>query len=133
MIRFLFLAVTLLPAVVYAEDASQTNNTAKDMLTRAGIPRATVEAQDAWERCTDAAIDRFAAQPEPAREVAEAALAACVPEEIAYAQEGARDPIMQRVGVNLAGLQDAIEKTAMPGLLARIMALRAVRQGGSAR
>src|SRR5437762_3402056 len=111
MIHFLLLAVALSPAVVYAQD--EINNIAKDMLARAGTPRAAVEAQDAWQRCTDAAIDRFATQPEPAREVAEAALATCVPEEIAFAQEDAKDPIMRRVGVTLGGLHDAIEKTAL--------------------
>ena len=61
--------------------------------------------------------------------IATAAIAACIPEEIRYAQESAKDPFMQRIGATVGGIQDAIENAAMPGLLARTMAIRASRQG----
>jgi uncharacterized protein YecT (DUF1311 family) len=90
---------------------------AKDMLVRAGIPRAEVEAQDAWEICTETAVDRFADQPEPARTVAEAAMATCTTEKIKY---------MLATGMNPA-YSSAVEQATMPQLLARVMAVRAAR------
>jgi hypothetical protein len=90
---------------------------AKDMLVRAGTPRAEVEAQDVWEICTETAVDRFADQPESARTVAEAAMATCTTEKIKY---------MRATGMNPA-YSGAVEQATMPGLLARVMAVRAAR------
>jgi hypothetical protein len=122
-----FLAVVLIStSAADADDPSR--ELAKDMLVRAGTPRAEAEAQDAWLKCTEGAVVKFAPQSEPATIVATAAIAACIPEEIRYAQESVKDPTMRRVGATVGGMQEAIEKAAMPDLLARTMAIRASRQ-----
>jgi enamine deaminase RidA (YjgF/YER057c/UK114 family) len=86
-----------------------------EALVRAGIPRPEVEAMAAWDDCTEAAVDTFADQPEPARTVAEAAMATCVGEEGKYLiATHINDP-------------SALREATMPDLLARVMAIRAAR------
>jgi hypothetical protein len=119
----LLAALSILTAIT-----TKADEVVKDALKRAGVPPAQVEAQDAWENCTEHAVLKFAPQSEPATIVATAVIAACVPETILYAQIMAEDPIMKKAGVTLAGMQDSIEKASMPELLAKIMAVRASRQ-----
>jgi hypothetical protein len=73
----------------------------------------------AWSDCTEGAVDRVADQPEPARTVAEAAIAACWPEKYRYTAAMGDAPIV-------ANLQ-AIDEASMPDLVARVMANRAAR------
>jgi uncharacterized protein YecT (DUF1311 family) len=108
-------------------DNSRTEEVVKDALVRAGIPRAEVEAQAAWEDCTDAAVDHFADQAELARTIAEAAIATCEVAEIRCAEEAVKDAIMQQAGATLIGMQHSIETATTPRLLARVMAIRAAR------
>jgi len=89
-----------------------------DALIHAGIPRPVVEAMAAWDDCTEAAVDKFADQPESAHTVVEAAMATCTAEKYKY---------MRAKGIiNLAG-PSALEQEMMPQLLARVMAIRAAR------
>jgi hypothetical protein len=113
---------------IFTATTTRADEVVKDVLKRAGIPPAEVEAQDTWENCTEHAILKFAPQSDPAIIVATAVMAACVPEEIRYAQIMAEDPIMEKVGATVSGMQDSIEKASMPELLAKIMAVRASRQ-----
>jgi hypothetical protein len=108
-------AVSRPEAVPAPAPQPSTNDVVKDLLVGAGIPRAEVEAQAAWDGCTEAAVDHFADQPEPARTVAEAAMAACVAEEGKY---------MIATGIRYPA---SIEEATMPKLLARVMAIRAAR------
>ncbi|HEY8871772.1 MAG TPA: hypothetical protein VIM52_01990 [Stellaceae bacterium] len=88
---------------------------ADEILESAGMSRGEIEASEAWDRCTEAAIDRFADQPEPAATIVEGAMATCAPE---------RMKLMRAMGISYP---EAIEKAAPPGLLARVMAVRAFR------
>jgi hypothetical protein len=74
-----------------------------------------ITAITAWDRCTKAAIDRYADQPEPARTVAEAAIAACQIEEVRY---------MQALGLKFL---ESVTETAIPELTAHVMEVRAAR------
>jgi len=89
---------------------------ANDILVGAGIPRSQVEALSAWDDCTEHAVDLFADQSEPARTVAEAAMASCVLEKGKY-----------MIAIGVANPQ-ALEEATMPGLLARVMTIRAARE-----
>lgn len=71
----------------------------------------------AWEHCTEAAVDVFAGQPDPAATIVEAAFGACGGEEGVY---------MVMAGIRYA---ESIRETYRPGLLARVMAIRALRKG----
>jgi len=95
--------------------APSTESVANDALIRAGIPRPVVEAMAAWDKCTEAAVDKFADQPESAHTVAEAAMAICTAEKHKY---------MLADGI---AYPDAVEQATMPHLLARVMAVRAAR------
>jgi uncharacterized protein YecT (DUF1311 family) len=95
--------------------APSTESVANDALVRAGIPRPEVEAMAAWDECTEAAVDKFADQPESAHTVAEAAMATCTAEKYKY---------MLATGI---AIPDAVEQATMPHLLARVMAVRAAR------
>jgi uncharacterized protein YecT (DUF1311 family) len=92
-----------------------------------GTPWASIEAHYAWDTCTETAVDKFADQPEPAETVATAAVASCLSEKILLAQESIKDPIMQRVGATLGDMEQSIENSSRPSLLARVMAIRAAR------
>jgi uncharacterized protein YecT (DUF1311 family) len=96
---------------------SRLDDEVNDVLVRAGMPRPVVEAMAAWDGCTEAAVDKFADQPEPARTVAEAAMATCRAEEYKY---------MRAAGINVTD-PAAVEQAWMPDLLARVMAIRAAR------
>jgi uncharacterized protein YecT (DUF1311 family) len=87
--------------------APSTEAVANDALVRAGIPRPEVEAMAAWDECTEAAVDKFADQPESAHTVAEAAMAICTAEKHKY---------MLADGI---AYPDAVEQATMPHLLAR--------------
>ena len=102
-------------SVVCSDQERRQKEIANDILIDAGMPRAEVEAMDHWDNCTSHAIDLFADQPEPARTVAEAAMASCVLEKAKY---------MIAIGVSYP---TAVEEAAMPRLLARVMAIRAAR------
>jgi hypothetical protein len=95
---------------------STDRDLANDMLMRAGISRSQVEAMSAWADCADHAVHLFADQPEPARAVAEAAMASCVSEKARY-----------MIAIGVANPQ-AMEEATTPGLLARVMAIRAARK-----
>jgi uncharacterized protein YecT (DUF1311 family) len=99
-----------------------------DIYQRAGgTPWAEIEARDAWDTCTETAVDKFSDQPEPAETVVTAAVASCLSEKILLAQESIKDPIMRRVGAALADMEQSIENSSRPSLLARVMAVRAAR------
>jgi uncharacterized protein YecT (DUF1311 family) len=68
---------------------AESRERVNDALVEAGIPRAQVEAMTAWHDCTEAAVDKFADQPESARTVAEAAMAICTDEEYSLSELGA--------------------------------------------
>ncbi len=104
---------------------SDVEKDAIDALVHAGKPRAQVEAQVAWEDCTETAVDHFADQQEPARSIAEAAIALCGAEEIRYAQETIKDPIFQQIGTTLFDMMRSYESGEIPRLMARVMAVRA--------
>ena len=123
--RPLILLAVMLMTPAFTAEADELAN---DTLKRAGVPPAQVEAQDAWENCTEQAVLKFAPQSEPATVVATAVMATCVPEEIRYAQVMVDDPIIKKTDVTLAGMQASIEKASMPELEAKIMALRASRR-----
>jgi hypothetical protein len=119
------LALTLLttsPANAQAPPSfSAADKVIEDALVKAGVgSREAIYAQMVWSHCTESAVDRFSAQPEGARTVAEAAMAACVTEETLY---------MLASGIQFPA---SIEETSMPGLVARVMANRAAQPAPSA-
>jgi hypothetical protein len=88
----------------------------EDALVAAGVgSREAIRAQMVWEHCTQSAVDRFSAQSETARTVAEAAMAACITEEGRY---------MVTSGIQFPA---SIEDTSMPALIARVMSNRAAK------
>ena len=78
-------------------------------------------------RCAEEAVDKFADQPEPARTVAEAAMATCTPEETKYLLESGKDSTQTGAGEFALSHPEALEQATMPQLLARVMAVRAAR------
>ncbi len=115
----LAIALTLLTAPSANAQApppfSDDDKAVEDVLVRSGFSREIIHAQMVWERCTERAVDRFSAQPEAARTIAEAAMAACITEESLY---------MVASGIQFSA---SIEETSMPGLIARVMENRAAR------
>ena len=101
-------ALALINGAQAGEPALSADDRAKviEALVRAGAPRPQVEAHMAWDDCKEAAVERFADQPEDARTVAEAAVASCSEKETRY--------LLAR------GHSDA-------DLLARVMEIRAAR------
>lgn len=110
-------ATTILAAVLFVPTLGFADEIVNDALVRAGIPRAEVEAIGQWDDCTANAADRFADQQEPARTVAEAAMATCVSEEARYL-----------IALHLQH-PESLHEATMPSLIARIMAARAARPG----
>ena len=75
--------------------------------------REAIHMQIVWANCTKSAVDRFSAQAETARAVAEAAMASCTVEETLYmVASGIRFP-------------ESIRETSLPELTARVMSNRA--------
>jgi hypothetical protein len=102
-------------------DRAKIRALTNEIFLNAGIPRAQVEAESAWFDCTDAAVERFADQPEDARTVAEAAMASCSEKEARYLlARGHSD-------ADLLALSKALREGLMPDLLARVMEIRAAR------
>jgi len=102
-------------------DRAKIRTIVNEALLSAGVPRAQVEAESAWFDCMDAAVERFAVQPEDARTVAEAAVASCSGKETRYLlARGHSD-------ADLLALSKALREAAMPDLLARVMEIRAAR------
>ena len=113
---FLIIALTLLTATLANAQPplSADEKAVEDALVRAGIgSREAIHAQMVWSHCTESAVDRFSTQPETARTVAEAAMAACVKEEGLY---------MVTSGIQFPA---SIQEASMPGLIARVMSNRA--------
>jgi hypothetical protein len=102
----------------YADPAADKLST--DMLIRAGVPRAEAEASRDWVHCTEHAVDIFYGQPESADTIVVAAMAACLKEENKY-----RNTMGSDIGTSVSS--DNIETAGKPALLARVLALRALR------
>jgi uncharacterized protein YecT (DUF1311 family) len=105
----------LKPPADLSPPPSTDREIANDALVRAGMPRPIVGAASAWDACTESAVNTFVDQPEPARTVAEAAMATCVWEKANY--------------MLAAGIHDpaSVEDAWIPHLIARVMAIRAAR------
>jgi uncharacterized protein YecT (DUF1311 family) len=102
------------PAALPPPTSDSYRDEVKDMLSKLFGSRQAA-AMIAWNDCTEHAAESFADQPEPARTVAEAAMAACTAEETKY---------MLASGIQYPA---SVEGATMPHLLARVMAFRAVR------
>lgn len=113
-------ARTIVAALLALSECAASSN--------AEVPKTEAAAQEAWERCTNEAIDHFATQPDPAEVVVTAATAACMTEETIYAYRMSAEPLMARVGTTIDQARRAIESTYRPSLLARVMANRALRE-----
>ena len=117
----------LFTASAHAEDRwskkypfSAEDKAVEELLVKAtGRSRDSAHMQIIWDKCTEGAVDRFSAQQETARAVAEAAMAACSAEETEY--------------MIANGLQstEPIRETSLPGLMARVMENRAKAALGS--
>jgi hypothetical protein len=94
----------------------------KEAEIAAGVPRPVVEAEGVWDDCLDAAVERFADQPEDARTVAEAAMASCSVKETRYLLARAHSD-----GPDLLDRIKTLREATMPDLIARVMEIRAAR------
>ena len=116
----LLCATAVALALMGGAQAAEDRTKAIEALGRAGVPRSVVEAHAAWDDCKEAAVERFANQPEDARKVAEAAIAFCVIPETKY--------LLVLMGPHMTP-DDAnrLREHAMPALLARVTKMRAAR------
>lgn len=126
-VAVLLMTTSTLVDAICARGEDNDEAIAKEALIRAGMSRKEADALFAWTDCLEAAADRFAAQPEPAKEVAEAAMAACTHEENIY-EPIMRAEMQRKLGIKLEPSvkdHENSEKAMMPDLLARIMSWRA--------
>lgn len=86
-----------------------------------GPETASRTAMEAWYRCLYETADNLAAQPEPARTVADAAFGACTRYEVDY-----REALGKNIDWNV--LQRAKSEVMVSKILARVMATRNARQ-----
>jgi hypothetical protein len=103
-----------------SDDRAIIREGVKEAEIAAGVPRPVVEAEGVWDDCVDAAVERFADQPEDAHTVAEAALASCSVKETKYLLVRGRSD-----EPDLLDRSKTLREAVMPDLLARVMEIRA--------